>query len=170
MLHHRCACFITRYAGDLDTYTSTLPPMPQCSSKLVEACHSHACRVLMGIHGGACKYKAHTHQHTREKRCKQTSLVGVRKLQDQQSPKHDLWARLTNHGGYECATGACVVRPNKRMKPQVQTTLRSPNDIMAHSGSDAAIAVWQVHVSQCEFEHLLEFLSVTPMPQLHHVW
>ena len=58
------------------------------------------------------------------------------------------------------------MRPNKRMKPQVQTTLRSPNDIMVQSGSDAAVAVWQVHVSQCKLEHILEFLSVMPMPQL----
>ena len=101
----------------------------------------------------------HTHQHTREKRCKQTGLAGVRKLQDQ--PKPDLWARLTNHGGDECATGACVVRPNEKMKPQVQTKKHT-----AHAGGDAAIAVWQVHVSQCESEHIMDFLSVLPMPQL----
>ena len=33
-------------------------------------------------------------------------------------------------------------------------------------GGDATIAVWQVHVSQCESEHLLDFLSVMPMQQL----
>ena len=60
LLHHS----ITRNAGDLNTFTSTLPPMPQWSTQLAEACRSHVCRVLMGIHGWACKFKAHAHTNT----------------------------------------------------------------------------------------------------------
>ena len=108
----------------------------------------------------------HARAHTREKPFKQTSLAGLRKHQDQQSPKPDLSARLTNHGGYECATGACVVKPNERMKPQAQTTLRSPTDIMAHAGGDATTAVWQFHGSQSEPDHVTDVLRAMPMQQL----
>ena len=58
------------------------------------------------------------------------------------------------------------MRPKERMKPQVQTTRQSSNDITAHAGGDATIAVWHVYVSQFESEHLLDCLSVMPMQQL----
>ena len=69
LLHHQ-------YAGELDTYTSTLKPMLQWSTQLVEACRSHT------NHASTRRTRA----YTREKPSKQTRLAGVRRGQGQQSP------------------------------------------------------------------------------------
>ena len=51
------------------------------------------------------------------------------------------------------------MRPNERVKPPVQNHTANSNDITARGRGDATIAVWQVHATQCESEHLLDFLT-----------
>jgi hypothetical protein len=68
------------------------------------------------------------------------------------------------------------VRPNKRMKPQVQTTLRSPNDIMAHSGGAMQrlqygrsmfhnVSLNIFWIPECDANATTAIMCGSPMPQ-----
>ena len=107
-----------------------------------------------------------THQHTREKRCKQKVLLacGNSRTNNPQNltSGQDLLTMVETSVRQEHAYRGLTRGCSHKRKPHCE----GKNDIMAHSRGDAAIAVWQVHVSQCEFERIMEFLSVMPMSQL----